>query len=338
MSDIFLDTQYIHKISYKLKRFHKTGKDKWSFRCPVCGDSAKDQGKTRGNFQVFKGQLFSGCYNCGTSLPFPAFLKRFAPDEYDEYLLESFGDKPKKYAVINTGTKPLFKSTVKTSNFFDTLECISVLPDDHPAKKYVIDRGIKQLDKLYYTSKFKKFCNTVKPNSFDNEKYDTPRLIIPFADREGNIFCFQGRSFDPKSKAKYITIKIDEDMPKIYGLDTVDNTKPILLLEGPLNTFFVNNAIAATGSNLESYADQYPDAILVFDNDSRNKMIVDSVKKALQNGRKVVLWGNKYKTTEDLNDIAVNYDQSPEQITEYLLDHAYSGLMAELKFTEWAKI
>lgn len=341
MSDIFLDTTYMHKISYKLLRFHKTGKDKYSFRCPICGDSDKDTSKTRGNFQIFKGQLFSGCYNCGESLPFNAFLRRVAPDEYDEYIAESYGaKKTPRSASINTITnkKPTFKTKVKSESFFDTLKCISSLPDDHPAKVYVRQRGIYKLDKLYYTPKFKQFCNTVKPNSFENTKYDTPRLIIPFADKDGKIFCFQGRSFDPKSKTKYITIKLDEDMPKIYGLDTIDESKPVLLLEGPLNTLFLNNAVGAAGSNLESYANMLKDPILVFDNDSRNENIVKSVKNAIQSGRTVVLWDNTFRAEEDINDISNTYGMDANEITEYLLAHAYSGLMAELKFSEWTKL
>ena len=340
MSDLFLDTKYIHKISHKLQRFHKTAKDKYSFRCPICGDSDKDAGKTRGNFQIFKGQLFFGCFNGCNSLPFPAFLKRIDPEEYDEYIVESFGHQKKSLSEdINiSDSKPTFTSSVKSDSFFDTLTMISDLPDDHPARIYVINRGIKQLDRLYYTPKFKTFCNTVKPNTFNNIKFDTPRLIIPFMDEDSKPFAFQGRSFDPNSKTKYITIKLDEEMPKIYGLDKVDNTKPILLLEGPINTLFLNNAVAATGSNLESYADLLNDPILVYDNDSRNKNLVKLVERSIQNGRKVLIWDNKFKPTEDINDIYNNYNMSSTELTQYIISNAFSGLMAELKFTEWKKI
>jgi len=338
MSDLFLDTTYMHKIAYKLQRFHKTGKDKYAFRCPICGDSDKDKSKTRGNLQIYKGQLFSGCYNGCDSLPFPAFLKRVAPDEYDEYLLESFGTKKKPVINNVTKTKPTFKSNAKSNSFYDHITRISDLSKDHPARMYVENRGIKQTDKLYYTPKFKHFCNTVKPNSFENEKYDTPRLIIPFIDKDGKVFCLQGRSFDKKSKNKYITIKLDEEMPKIYGLDSVRDDKPKLLLEGPVNSMFLINAVGAAGSNLESYADMLGDPIMVYDNDSRNKNIVALVEKSVLSGRKVVLWDNRFKPTEDVNDIANNYNLSPEEITKYLIEHSYQGLEAELQFTKWKKI
>lgn len=338
MSDLFLDTTYMHKISYKLLKFHKTAKDKYAFRCPFCGDSDKDKSKTRGNFQIHKGQLLSGCYNGCPSLPFPAFLKRIAEDEYDDYILESFGTRKKPVINKVTESKPKFKTSVKSDSFYDTITKISDLSKDHPARVYVENRGIKQTDRLYYTPKFKRFCNTVKPHAFENEQYDTPRLIIPFVDKDGKVFGLQGRSFDKKSKNKYITIKLDEDMPKIYGLDTIRDDMPKLLLEGPVNSMFLVNAVGAAGSNLESYADMLGDPIMVYDNDSRNKNLVNLVEKSVQSGRKVVLWDNRFKPEEDINDIANNYNLSPEEITKYLIEHSYQGLQAELQFTKWKKI
>ena len=341
MSNLFLDTKYIHEISPRLQRFHKTDTDKYAFRCPICGDSKKDKSKTRGNFQVYKGQVFFGCYNGCDSMPFNAFLKQFDQEAYDRYILESFG-RSKRETKSETkcnieSSVPTFTSKV-SDDVLDKLINVATLPSGHPARMYVENRGITQLDRLYYTPLFKKFCNKVKKNTFENDKYDTPRLIIPFMDKEGKVFAFQGRSFSPNAKAKYITIKLDEDMPKLFGLDKLDQTKPILLLEGPINTLFLNNAIGGAGANLESYADMLDDPILVFDNDSRNEEIVRLVKKSIDNGRRVVLWDNTFGSTEDVNDIANKYDMSKEKLTKYLISNSYRGLEAELEFGRWKKI
>ena len=61
---------------------------------------------------------------------------------------------------------------------------------------------------------------------------DHPRLIIPFRDKEGEVFAYQGRAFG-NEKPKYITIKL-KDCDKIFGLDKVDTSKHFYVVEGPL--------------------------------------------------------------------------------------------------------
>lgn len=349
MSDIYLDTSYIHKVSHRLSKFHKVKKDTYAFRCPICGDSVDKKDVTRGNFQIHKGQVFSGCYRCGVSLPFPAFLKRIDESLYKEYLRESYDSNKKpaiKETVIKT-QKPVFSdpepilefnSSTLDSKYDKLAKRVDLLKDNHPAKMYCMKRGLgEHLDRLYYTNEFKKFSNLAKRDAFEDERYDTPRLIIPFFDKGGKLFAFQGRSFNPKSKNKYITIKIDEDMQKIYGLDTVDGTKPVFLLEGPLNSMFVENAIAATGSNLLSYKDLFDDVTYVYDNDARNPQIVEYVKKSLQSGNKTVIWTKQFATGDDINDIS-KAGWSNEKITKYLKDNTYQGLMGLAKFEQWRKI
>jgi len=43
-------------------------------------------------------------------------------------------------------------------------------------------------------------------------------LVIPFFDEDNNFFCFQGRAFGEENP-KYITLKLDPDKNKIYGLN-----------------------------------------------------------------------------------------------------------------------
>ena len=52
------------------------------------------------------------------------------------------------------------------------------------------------------------------PNKFPSLRDDHPRVVIPFYDRAGNFFAFQGRAFG-KEQPKYITIKFD-DTKEIY--------------------------------------------------------------------------------------------------------------------------
>ena len=64
-----------------------------------------------------------------------------------------------------------------------------------------------------------------------------------------NLVGIQGRSLDfrnPKS-VKYITVMINDDAPKIYGLDDVELDGPVYVTEGPFDSTFIENSIAMCG-------------------------------------------------------------------------------------------
>ena len=63
-----------------------------------------------------------------------------------------------------------------------------------------------------------KFTNSIIQSKFPSLDGDHPRLLIPFRDEEGEVFAYQGRAFG-NEQPKYITIKIDDDREKIFGLD-----------------------------------------------------------------------------------------------------------------------
>ena len=121
---------------------------------------------------------------------------------------------------------------------------ISELNKEHLARKYLEDRQIPQeyLSDLYYCEKFKEWTNTQK-HTFESLKNDEPRIIIPLV-HENKIFGFQGRSLNKQSKIKYITIILDEEQPKIYGLDKVRKDATVYITEGPFDSTFIRNAVA----------------------------------------------------------------------------------------------
>jgi len=43
----WVDMQFIQQIGYGIQRWHQTKEDTWYGRCPICGDSHKNQYKTR---------------------------------------------------------------------------------------------------------------------------------------------------------------------------------------------------------------------------------------------------------------------------------------------------
>ena len=112
------------------------------------------------------------------------------------------------------------------------------------AKKYLEDRNIDP-DKFYYAERFKEWTNTMV-HTFDDLTYDEPRIIIPLIYKD-EMVGYQGRALGP-SKVKYITVMLDDDAPKIYGLDNIRTDAPIYITEGPFDSTFICNAIAMCGS------------------------------------------------------------------------------------------
>ncbi|MGA1048837.1 MAG: hypothetical protein ACO3UU_12585 [Minisyncoccia bacterium] len=111
----------------------------------------------------------------------------------------------------------------------------------------------QHLEQEYFTEDFKAFVESVSDKKLDQTG---PRVIIPFYSRSGDLVAFQGRALDSYSM-RYITVKIDREQEKIFGLDKVDPMKPIYVVEGPFDSLFLPNAIATADSNLSAAANVF---------------------------------------------------------------------------------
>ena len=77
--------------------------------------------------------------------------------------------------------------------------------------------------------------------------------MIPFRNEEGEIFAYQGRHLGKSSQVYHI--KLDEDVDKIYGLDRADKDKQIYVVEGPIDSMFLDNCIAVAGQTFQTPVD-----------------------------------------------------------------------------------
>jgi len=212
------------------------------------------------------------------------------------------------------------------------LEKISSLNISHPARVYLENRGIKDLDYFYYCPKFKEWTNKQK-KTFDTLRQDSPRIIIPFKDKQGNLFGYQGRSLAPKAKLRYITIMLDEEQPKIFGQDRVKTNEPIYIVEGPFDATFLKNSVAMAGSDADIRSLGWSDHIWVFDNEPRNREIVARISKVIDRGDKVVIWPKNIQQ-KDINDMHL----AGHDVQTLVQSNVYQGLTATLKFNDWKKV
>jgi len=250
---------------------------------------------------------------------------------YDQYVLERYKEGLTGKGTQTASPKFDFKQPVfKTSNVVD-LTPVSELNKEHPARDYLERRKIEELNLFYYCPKFKDWTNRQK-KTFDTLRQDSARIIIPLRDKDGTMFGFQGRSLAPKAKIRYITIMLDDSMPKVYGLDRVDPTKEVYVTEGPFDSHFIDNAIAMCGSdvNLSSYDYRF---VYTYDNEPRSREIVNKITSTIKAGHKVVIFPKSIKE-KDLNDMAL----AGHDVQSLVESNTYSGLEATLKLNEWKRV
>ena len=307
----------------------------WNFRCPICGDSQKNRVKARGFMFLLKGKMVYKCHNCGISMGFPKFLEIMDNVMHKEYKLEKFKEnntarkiKPKtdmRKVKRVVSAKPEFKVDV-----LKDAQPISELNTSHPAKEYILKRKLPT-ETLYFVEKFKEWTNSVKPGTFEDTKYDEPRIIIPFRDKDGVVFGFQGRSLTPGG-LRYITILLEE-RTKIFGLERVDTTKRVFVVEGPFDSLLLDNCVAMAGADVSLLGDTLGnDVVYVYDNEPRNKQITDRIQKHIKSGDSVVIWPRDV-TEKDVNDMLL----AGRDVNSVVKYNVYKGLKSTLKFNEWKK-
>ena len=327
----YIDVKYVNIISPLLQQFKKKGDFLWNFRCPYCGDSQKSRTKARGFVYRKKNDLFYKCHNCGVGTTLGKLIEHLDSKSYKDYIMERY-----KSGVKTVNKEPEFKfnePVFRSKDICSTLNSLSELGEDHPARK-IIDRRnlpISSYKDLFLCPEFYKFTNKLIPNKFPSLDGDHPRLLIPFRDEEGEVFAYQGRAFG-NEQPKYLTIKLQE-RDKIFGLDKIDKRKEVLVVEGPLDSLFLDNCIAVAGADVPNLD---CDFTVVFDNEPRNKELLKQVEKAINRGHKICLWpeGMEYK---DINDMILG-GYTKEEIHDLIKHNTYQGTTATLWFTKWRKI
>ena len=321
-----IDSKYVNLVSSRLQKFKRVKANLYNFRCPICGDSKKHKNKARGYLYQVKTNTNFKCHNCGASLSLNNFLKQIDPVLHKQYTMEKFkeGFAGGRNFVVEEPKfefkKPVFKKKLD----------LPVASEVSIANEYLSKRGLDPT-KFYFADKFKQWVNTQK-KTFDYIKQDESRIIIPMYDESKTLIGFQGRSLGPNS-VKYITVMLNEEAPKIYGLDTIKTEKPIYIVEGPFDSSLIENSVAMCGSDIDIRTFGWSDYIWVFDNEPRNREIVNRISKTIDRGDKVVIWP-AFVEEKDINDMV----QHGHNVSRVLESCTYSGLEAKVKFNIWKKV
>ena len=320
-----VDSKYIGLVSSRLQKFKRVKADLYNFRCPLCGDSQKHKNKARGYIYPLKADMNFKCHNCGASTTFSNFLKQIDITLHKQYVMEKFKTRNTgKGSIIEEPKldfkKPVFKKQID-------LPKAAKVP---VAKKYLENRKLDP-SKFYFTPEFKKWVNTQK-QTFDTIGRDESRIIIPMYDTERNLIGFQGRALGPNF-VKYITVMLQENAPKIYGLDKINTNETVYVVEGPFDSTFVENSVALCGSDGDMAHLEGSDIVYVYDNEPRNKEILQRIERCIDRGEKVIIWPKNIQD-KDINDMVI----SGHDIMSILKSNIYSNLEAKIKFNNWKKV
>ena len=339
---LHIDLKYINMISHRWEKFKRKDDYLFNFRCPICGDSSKKKNKARGYIYKKKNDMFFKCHNCDSGKTFGGLLKETDPMLYKQYVMERYqtgvtGPKPNKMPEFEF-TKPTFEHKHDEKLIDSLLDRVDKLHEacgdthTHLAVEYVKERGIPQdvWKRLYHIDDISKISQ-LAPKYKDRIKTTEPRLVIPFFNEEGRLTGLTLRDYG-NSTLRYIMVKINEDSPTVFGLDVISKDKPVRIVEGPLDSLFLDNCLAAAGSSFNKIKDLgIEEPIVIVDNEPRNEAICKILHNNIKEGHKVVIWPDIKE--KDINDMVLaNLD-----VEDLISNNTFQNLEAELKFTNWRK-
>ena len=320
-------------------------------RCLYCGDSSKNTYKARGyHFAVEQSYIYK-CHNCGKSTSSINFIKDHFPVIHKEYIkewLKESGRKPKRSASSHkmpSSNEFKFKPKTEVINKKDimTVDNLKFLMkpcnEVAVARKYLEDRMIPEVH-------FKDLWYTENPQSLSmlSSKYkdrvlgNDPRIVLPFFNEEGELIGISGRAIN-NSPLRYLTMRLQDELPLIFNLNKVDKTKTIYVTEGPIDSLFLPNAIAVAGSDFKKIDETIKNnAVLIFDNEPRNKEILKKLEEVVDLGYSVCIWNDKRITEyKDINEMIVN-GLTEEEVKSIIDECTFTGLGAKLKIKEYKKV
>lgn len=333
---LYIEKQYVNRIRISLENFKEINHNPYvvNFRCPICGDSKKSKRKARGYIYEHEGILKYKCWNCDASMPFWIYLQEYHNNIYLQYKMDWLKNQ---YVETKQENEPKF---ITHTHFDYSLgEKAINLPNDHILIEYIQKRKIpeKFWNSIYFINDInditKQFIN-YKNIDFSKE----PVMIIPIYTKDRDYSYVILRTINKKSSFRYMVLQKDDKHPKIWGIEFIDYTKPIYILEGAIDAMMIDNSLAIIGTSryaaisfLKERVNKN-DIIFIYDNEYFNKQVLSVITKTIDEGYSVVLF-NRFFPSKDINDAVVKHNWSKEKIQQYLQNRTFNGLRAKTELS-----
>jgi hypothetical protein len=351
---LYIDVKYVSFIAGRLRNFAKKDANLWNCACPICLDSASNKSKARGYIYMREQKLYYMCHNCGASMGFGKFLEQVDPVLHGEYRLETYrekysGDVDRKKvkkeedvedeslaALAKTDVASRFKSKVSIPQprlLDGLLDRLDTLPPDHEAVQYVAGRDIAkdQWHKIYFIPNMLDIVQ-LSAKYEDRIRTNEPRIVLPFYDMNGQLTGVTCRAIRGE-KLRYVVVKVKDDAPLVFGINDIDKSKLVYVVEGPIDSLFLPNAIAVGGTSMGKTGFLgLRDKVVIFDNQPRNPDVCRIMAKSIREGNKVVVWSERI-TAKDINEM---HEQGIDYMSQ-IKARTFQGLQAQLEFDSWKK-
>ena len=328
---LWIDKKYLKLVSPRLRNGKWKDDKLFNHSCTYCGDSSKNELKARGYHFIYKDTYVYKCHNCGHSTNIGIFLKDHDDMLYKQWVMEKFGKKNDTRPVAQqnmTFEPPKFKSNplAKYPKAEDSQLCVDYLTQREIPKKWWKD--------FYFVEKAQSL-NSINYKYNKRVLGNDPRLVLPFYDRQKNLIGLTGRALND-SQLRYLTLRFDEEKPLIFNLDKVDFNKPLYVVEGPIDSLFLDNCIAVAGSDFSKVTNEISrsNSTLIFDNEPRNKEIIKKMRSMGEQGYNVCVWPETI-TEKDINDMVLN--RIPN-IVDVIRENTLQGLSLNLAINNWSKV
>ena len=334
-----IPTEYIIDKIYELARNVKA-KDShqiYNFSCPVCGEG-KSKNKRRGFFIVKDNYFY--CQNCQKSWSPVNWIMEVEHLTFRQVVKES-------NEYDNTFNEVLLKQTLTEDRNTKPIK-LSSLPHDS------INLSDPVQLQYHHNSKEVQFClkyiksrrldsATNRPRNFYislTDEIHKNRLCIPFYDVTGKIIYYQTRALYDKDAAiaKYFSKKGCEK--SLYGINNIlSDLEYIFIFEGPIDSMFCQNGVAACGLSLsklqEEQLDKYRlfEKIWVLDNQLENPDVHKKYTELIDKGANVFFWSRDFKDYKDMNDVCVATGKNHIP-TKFILNNTLNRMAAKLKLAE----
>ena len=329
----WINRKYAGIVSNRLDRFQVKSNQPYTanFRCPICGDSKTNKWKARGYLFSKKGGIFYKCHNCSFSANLGNFLKQVDPTLHKQYIFERFaeGKQSNNNVTAFTFEQPKFKPKNILDNLFVPVK-------GTPAEDYLRARQIPE-DKwlsLYYvedSQTLEQLSDKYKGRVLGSD----PRIAVPFYNNDDELVAVNCRAIND-SKLRYITVRIDNNAPLIYNLNKIDRTKTVYVTEGPFDSMFLDNSVAVGSSDLNAVSRVLDrnNVVLVFDNQPRNRQLIDTMVSAASDQYKVVVWPSLVQQ-KDINEMVLN---GVDNVKEIIDNNTLCGLALSVRLNQWKKV